>query len=181
MVSFKSLGMEEESPPIEQQNQPEEQGMDILRPLSPREFVTKEGVVSPVKQVITEDPPVVDPVEDIETQEVRVDNQGRRFVKQSKQSAPVEGWPSGYEPVPMPTRTQDEVWECTRNSVLNPIKDAIEAHGEVFLYCPNQDAKYQLERLGIDELIGKERFVNTRLDALNQSLEVVENVPFTGS
>uniref|UniRef100_UPI003565AF8E SulP family inorganic anion transporter n=1 Tax=Pseudoalteromonas sp. TaxID=53249 RepID=UPI003565AF8E len=63
----------------------------------------------------------------------------------------------------------------------NAIKDAIEARCEVFLYCPNQDAKYQLERLGIDELIGKERFVNTRLDALNQSLEVVENVPFTGS
>lgn len=63
----------------------------------------------------------------------------------------------------------------------NAIKDAIEAHCEVFLYCPNQDAKHQLERLGIDELIGKDRFVDNRLDALNQSLEVVENVPFTGS
>jgi SulP family sulfate permease len=49
------------------------------------------------------------------------------------------------------------------------------------LYCPNQDARHQLERLGIDELIGKDRFVDNRLDALNQSLEVVENVPFTGS
>lgn len=63
----------------------------------------------------------------------------------------------------------------------NAIKDAIEARCEVFLYCPNNDAKHQLERLGIDELIGKERFVNTRLEALNQSLEVIENVPFTGS
>jgi SulP family sulfate permease len=63
----------------------------------------------------------------------------------------------------------------------NAIKDAIEAHCEVFIYCPNDDAKHQLERLGIDELIGKERFVNTRLQALNNSLEVVEAVPFTGS
>ena len=63
----------------------------------------------------------------------------------------------------------------------NAIKDAIEAKCEVFLYCPNKDAKHQLERLGIDELIGKDRFVETRLDALNQSLEIIETVPFTGS
>ena len=63
----------------------------------------------------------------------------------------------------------------------NAIKDAIEAKCEVFLYCPNKDAKHQLERLGIDELIGKDRFVDTRLDALNQSLEIIETVPFTGS
>lgn len=156
MVSFKSLGMEEESPPIEQQNQPEEQGMDIPRPLSPREFVTKEGVVAPVKQVITEDQLVVDPVEDIETQEVLVDNQGRRVVKQLNPSVPVEGWPSGYEPVPMPKRTQAEVWESIRNSVLNPIKDAIEANNKGDLPASSvADALDQNESSVLNPVISK--------------------------
>ncbi len=63
----------------------------------------------------------------------------------------------------------------------NAVKDAIDAECEVFIYCPNDDAQNQLKKLAIKDLISQERFVDTRTQALEEALNIVENVPFTGS
>jgi SulP family sulfate permease len=59
-------------------------------------------------------------------------------------------------------------------SLENAVKDANEAGCEVFIYCPNEHARKRFENFGIDKLIDKEHFVDSRLTSLKKAYEAVQ-------
>lgn len=56
----------------------------------------------------------------------------------------------------------------------NAIKDALEAHCEVYLLCPNERTREQLERFHVLDLVPAENTFKFRYEALNAAVKTVE-------
>jgi SulP family sulfate permease len=56
----------------------------------------------------------------------------------------------------------------------NAIKDAQDAQCEVFLLCPNEQTRQQLQRFQILELVPEENTHSFRVDALQAALKLVD-------
>ncbi|KGK22684.1 Bicarbonate transporter BicA [Vibrio navarrensis] len=59
----------------------------------------------------------------------------------------------------------------------NAIKDALEAHCEVYLLCPNERTREQLERFHVLDLVPAENTFKFRYEALNAAVKTVEKTP----
>jgi SulP family sulfate permease len=59
-------------------------------------------------------------------------------------------------------------------AIENAIKDAYEANCEVFLLCPNQQTKEQLEKLHVIDLLSQENLFGFRYEALKHAVKQVQ-------
>lgn len=59
----------------------------------------------------------------------------------------------------------------------NAIKDAQEAHCEVYLLCPNERTREQLQRFHVLDLVPAENTFKFRYEALNAAVKTVEKTP----
>ncbi|MET1281988.1 SulP family inorganic anion transporter [Vibrio navarrensis] len=59
----------------------------------------------------------------------------------------------------------------------NAIKDALEAHCEVYLLCPNERTREQLERFHVLDLVPAENTFKFRYEALKAAVKTVEKTP----
>ncbi|MBE3669349.1 sodium-independent anion transporter [Vibrio navarrensis] len=59
----------------------------------------------------------------------------------------------------------------------NAIKDALEAHCEVYLLCPNERTREQLERFHVLDLVPAANTFKFRYEALNAAVKTVEKTP----
>lgn len=57
----------------------------------------------------------------------------------------------------------------------NAIRDAKDANCAVFIYSPNTQAKEQLERLALDDVISMDSFTHSRIEALNKALAAIQS------
>ncbi len=58
----------------------------------------------------------------------------------------------------------------------NAVRDSKEAGCEVFVYCPNQASFQRLRNFGIDRLIDKEHFTDSRLTSLQMAYNAVQKI-----
>lgn len=56
----------------------------------------------------------------------------------------------------------------------NAMRDALDADCEVFLYCPGEQTMEQLERLEIRQWLKPENIVDSRMEALEKGLQVID-------
>jgi SulP family sulfate permease len=57
----------------------------------------------------------------------------------------------------------------------NALKDALDANCEVFLLCPNEQTRQQLERFHVLDLVPSNNSYSYRYEALEAALKYIEN------